>query len=84
MWGKWLGFGPSVRPSQDPQTDETCRKVKNHQQMPTKYHFSDGWQIRPLIWNMPTNSEGVSEHATDLCEVYALVARKENSNFWLL
>jgi hypothetical protein len=30
---------------------------------------------------MPTNSEGGIERATDLCEVYALVARK-SSNFF--
>jgi len=53
---------------------------KNQQQRPTKYHFRDGWQIRPLAWNIPTNTDGGIEHATDLCEIYALVARK-SSNF---
>jgi hypothetical protein len=40
-----------------------------------KYHFGDRWQVRPLAWNMTTNSNRGVEHAADLCEVYALVVR---------
>jgi hypothetical protein len=29
---------------------------QNHQRRPTKHHYGDCWQVRPLVWNMPAHS----------------------------
>jgi hypothetical protein len=53
---------------------KTWRQSQNNKQRPFKYHFRDHWQVKPLIWNMPENSNGGLEHVAALREVCALVA----------
>jgi hypothetical protein len=37
------------------------------------YSYRDHWQCRPLVWNMPANCKGVTEHTVDLSEVCLFV-----------
>ena len=37
------------------------------------YSCRDHWQCRPLVWNMPANCKGVTEHTVDLYEVCLFV-----------
>jgi hypothetical protein len=46
------------------------------------YHFGDRWQVRPLVWSMPANSNGGLERVVDLHEVCALVAHQGEERQW--
>ena len=42
-----------------------------------KYPFKAYWHIRPLAWNIPTNSKARLKHALDFRGVCALVAHHQ-------
>jgi hypothetical protein len=50
--------------------------MQNRQRRPTKYHFGSRWQVRPAVWNMPTNYAGGPEDAANIREIGASVARR--------
>jgi hypothetical protein len=45
------------------------RVYKKSSRKPTKYNFGDCRQVRPRVWNIPTNLKGGLEDAADLPEV---------------
>jgi hypothetical protein len=36
--------------------------------------------VWPVIWNLPENSKGELEYASNLCEIYALISRSSSSS----
>jgi hypothetical protein len=41
---------------------KTLRKFEKSSTKTTKCHSGDRWQVRPLLWNKPVNSEGGLEY----------------------
>jgi hypothetical protein len=42
-----------------------------------RYHFGDRWQVKPLMWIMPANSNSGVENAVDLHKVCASVVHQQ-------
>jgi hypothetical protein len=57
-------------------TNEICRKFTNSSRKTNKIPFWILRQFRPLVWNMPVNSNRGLEHAADLHKVCFLVAHR--------
>lgn len=52
------------------------KSLQNCQWRLTKYSFGDRWQVKPLIRDIPANSNRGLDHAANLRKVCALVAHR--------